>query len=95
MRQPREDGLYGKEEYDRLIEIEDALTDALANADIKIAYVGRNTSNGCRDFCGFACPPPPYQGDQRRATFNYPSQGRAAQGGGGVPMAPEGRFAEL
>ena len=54
MLQPREDGLYGKEEYDRLIEIEDALTEALANAEIKIAYVGRNTSNGCRDFYFYA-----------------------------------------
>ncbi len=50
MRQPREDGLSGKEEYDRLIEIEEALTQALANAETTIAYVGRNTSNGCRDY---------------------------------------------
>ncbi len=54
MRRPREDGLYGKEEYDRLIEIEDALTGALPNAETEIAYVGRNTSNGCRDFYFYA-----------------------------------------
>ena len=54
MRQPRKDGLSGKEEYGRLCEIEDALTPALANAEIKIAYVGRNTSNGCRDFYFYA-----------------------------------------
>lgn len=48
MRQPRSDGLSSREEFETLIAIEDALTADLCGPDT--AYVGRCTSNGCRDF---------------------------------------------
>jgi hypothetical protein len=48
MRAPRPDGLSSQEEYPALIEIEDKLSAAIADTDT--IYVGRNTSNGCRDF---------------------------------------------
>lgn len=54
LRQPREDGLSSKDEYQRLCEIEDALPAALQAADSKIIFVGRNTSNCCRDFYFYA-----------------------------------------
>lgn len=54
LRQPRKDGLSSQEESGRLSEIEDALSQALANAEIKTTYVGRNTSDGCRDFFCYA-----------------------------------------
>ncbi len=54
IRQPRADGLPGKEEYDRVSEIEDAVLQTLSNAKRKIMYVGRNTSNGRRDFYFYA-----------------------------------------
>ena len=54
LRQPREDGLSGEEEYPRLCEIEDTLSQALANAETRIVYVGRNTSDCCRDFYFYA-----------------------------------------
>jgi hypothetical protein len=52
--QPRQNGLSGKEEFSRLCEMEDTLTRALANAKVKILYVGRMTLNGCREFCCYA-----------------------------------------
>ena len=53
-RQPREDGLSSKDEHERLCEIEDALRPALEATDSKIIFVGRNTSNCCRDFYFYA-----------------------------------------
>jgi regulator of RNase E activity RraB len=50
MRQPREDGLSSKEEFGRLNEIEEALNTAAIGNDATLVYVGRNTSDGCRDF---------------------------------------------
>ncbi|WP_431046678.1 DUF695 domain-containing protein [Roseateles sp. L2-2] len=55
MRQPRDDGLSSKAEFDQLIVIEDALTDALC--DEHTAFVGRNTSDGCRDFYFYVSAP--------------------------------------
>lgn len=49
LREPRDDGLADRGEFERLTEIEDALAAAVAD-DAKIAYVGRSTANGCRDF---------------------------------------------
>ncbi len=48
MRQPRVDGLSSQEEFDTLVEIENALETGLCSSEV--AYVGRNTSGGCRDF---------------------------------------------
>ena len=48
MAQPTEKGLSSREEYERLIDIEDALENLLVNE--RTAYVGRCTTNGYRDF---------------------------------------------
>ncbi|ANH67134.1 DUF695 domain-containing protein [Mitsuaria sp. 7] len=55
MRQPRDDGLSSQAEFDQLIVIEDALEAALC--DDLTAYVGRNTSDGCRDFYFYVSAP--------------------------------------
>jgi hypothetical protein len=55
MRQPRPDGLSSSEEFDALMEVENALEQSLCSA--QIAYVGRNTSNGCRDFYFYIASP--------------------------------------
>lgn len=50
MRKPRPDGLSSDAEFDRLREIEVALTQATSASSIPVAYVGRNTTDGCRDY---------------------------------------------
>jgi uncharacterized protein (TIGR01619 family) len=50
LQRPRDDGLTTNDEFQRLVEIEDALSTAISAANIQIAYVGRNTSDGTRDF---------------------------------------------
>lgn len=47
MRAPREDGLSSQDEFQALSTLEDALE--TLQVDGESAYVGRNTSNGCRD----------------------------------------------
>jgi hypothetical protein len=47
---PRDDGLPANEEFADLCEIEDALTAAIGSEELTIAYVGRNSSDGRRDF---------------------------------------------
>lgn len=49
MNHPREDGLSSQEEYDTLIALEKDVTESVENGGRSI-YVGRNTSNGNRDF---------------------------------------------
>ena len=49
-RLPREDGLSSQEEFETLCAIEDAFVDRLDDATVETHYVGRNTSQGCRDF---------------------------------------------
>ena len=48
MCQPREDGLSSQAEFETLNQIEDKVVEALT-ADNKMIYVGRLTSDGCRD----------------------------------------------
>jgi len=48
IRNPREDGMPGNDEYGRLVAIEDALEATCGGGDA--IYVGRCTSDGCRDF---------------------------------------------
>jgi regulator of RNase E activity RraB len=48
MNQPRPDGLSSNEEFDTLVEIENALEARLCENEV--GYVGRNTSGGFRDF---------------------------------------------
>jgi uncharacterized protein (TIGR01619 family) len=50
LRLQREDGLSSQEEYETLCAIEDAFVDRLDDASVETHYVGRNTSQGCRDF---------------------------------------------
>jgi uncharacterized protein (TIGR01619 family) len=49
MREPRPDGLSSREEFDALVKLEDYLVEKLASK-CKAVFVGRNTSDGCRDF---------------------------------------------
>lgn len=53
MRHPGPDGLPSSEEFEALKRIEDRLEEALHHPDRSL-YVGRNTSNGCRDFYFYA-----------------------------------------
>ncbi|WP_431261637.1 DUF695 domain-containing protein [Roseateles chitinivorans] len=55
MRHPRDDGLSSQAEFDQLIAIEDRLQASLC--DDRTAYVGRNTSDGCRDFYFYIAAP--------------------------------------
>jgi regulator of RNase E activity RraB len=48
MKAPREDGLSSKAEFDALVAIEDRLKAELVSS--QTAYVGRCTTDGCRDF---------------------------------------------
>jgi uncharacterized protein (TIGR01619 family) len=50
MRDPREDGLSSKAEFDRLNDVEDGLNAALDESPHVIHYVGRVTCFGVRDF---------------------------------------------
>jgi len=60
MNQPRTDGLSSTEEFDILVKIEKAIEANLCGDDV--AYVGRNTSGGCRDFYFYASTPENWQG---------------------------------
>jgi Family of unknown function (DUF695)/Regulator of ribonuclease activity B len=55
MRQPRPDGLSSSEEFDALVGVENALEQSLCSDGV--AYVGRNTSSGCRDFYFYVASP--------------------------------------
>ena len=50
LRVVREDGLSSKTEFQKLIEIEDAIICGLNDCGRESYYVGRTTSGGCRDF---------------------------------------------
>jgi len=49
MRQPRPDGLSSSEEFDALAALEDDVCESVTASEVTI-YVGRNTSDGNRDF---------------------------------------------
>lgn len=55
MREPRSDGLSSREEFDALVAVEDALKAALV--DPETDYVGRCTTNSCRDFFFYVAHP--------------------------------------
>lgn len=67
---PREDGLSSQDEYDMLVQIEDALENALCGNHV--GYVGRNTSNSCRDFYFYVSEPNAWSEkvDQAMAVFS-------------------------
>lgn len=50
LRFPRDDGLSEDREFDDLMAVEDALTEAISASEAQAMYVGRNTSDGSRDF---------------------------------------------
>ena len=56
MRAPRSDGLSSQEEFEALTSIEDAIEESLTS-DGETIYVGRNTSDGCRDFYFYTAHP--------------------------------------
>lgn len=55
MREPRDDGLSSQAEFDTLVAVEDALKAALVDGGTD--YVGRCTTNGCRDFFFYVAQP--------------------------------------
>lgn len=55
MNAPRDDGLSSREEFDTLAAIEDALTAALLDPETE--YVGRCTTDSCRDFFFYVSRP--------------------------------------
>ena len=55
MREPRDDGLSSQGEFDALVAVEDALKATLVDADTD--YVGRCTTNFCRDFFFYVSHP--------------------------------------
>lgn len=69
MCQPRDNGLSSNEEFKTLGEIEDAMTGKLCGSEV--AYVGRNTSGGCRDFYFYVCEPNSWEGRVDNALLNY------------------------
>jgi len=57
MPNPREDGLSSQEDYETLLAIEDAFTAGLTGEGRATDYVGRCTTNGCRDFVFYLAQP--------------------------------------
>jgi hypothetical protein len=55
MKDPRPDGLSSREEYDVLVRVEDTLEKALCSEGV--GYVGRCTSDGCRDLYFYVADP--------------------------------------
>lgn len=70
MQQPRDDGLSSQSEFDQLIAVEDKLEASLCN-DLT-AYVGRNTSNGCRDFYFYVSAPDTWSARAAAAMKSFP-----------------------
>ena len=71
MRAPCDDGLSSQQEFDALIKVEDLLTDTVCSEFV--GYVGRNTSNGCRDFYFYVSSPDRWSGavDQALSGSGY------------------------
>lgn len=71
MNAPREDGLSSREEFDTLILIEDALKQVLAAAHTQ--YVGRCTTNSCRDFYFYIANPQDWEYRVAACLRSFPS----------------------
>lgn len=65
MNDPRPDGLSSREEYDALVRVEDALEKALCSE--VVGYVGRCTSNGCRDLYFYVADPKGWENKVQQA----------------------------
>lgn len=72
MRQPREDGLSSREEFDVLISLEDALVDGVA-ANGVTTYSGRNTSSGNRDFYFYTSDPAGFMASVEKVMAGHPA----------------------
>ena len=59
LKRPRENGLSSQDEFETLVAIEDALKAALVGESID--YVGRATTNSCRDFVFYVAPQTDWQ----------------------------------
>ena len=67
---PNGDGLSTNEEYENLCDIEDSLENKLI--ENKSAYVGRNTSDGCRDFYFYIIDPSDWQQKVKLVMNDFP-----------------------
>jgi len=70
MPNPRSDGLSSDEDFEEIKEIEDLLSQELESN--LCLYVGRNTSNGCRDFYFYLATSDTWVEDVARAMSNFP-----------------------
>ena len=70
MLRPRDDGLSSQEEYDDLVELEDAVTAAIAKHS-PTTYVGRNTSHGNRDLYFYTNDPQRFEWAARAAMTGF------------------------
>lgn len=71
MKAPRSDGLSSQEEFETLVAIEDLLKGGLVGADTD--YVGRCTTNSCRDFFFYVAEPATWTERVRRCMNEFPS----------------------
>ena len=71
MRQPREDGLSSQEEFETLVELEEALTEAVSRNGAT-TFAGRNTSSGNRDFYFYTADPAAFGESAESAMTGYP-----------------------
>lgn len=71
MRQPRPDGLSSHEEFDALKALEDAIVARLASTNC--VYVGRNTSDGRRDFWFFLADAASWERQAADAMADFPA----------------------
>jgi uncharacterized protein (TIGR01619 family) len=69
---PNDEGLSTQEEYDTLCNIEDALDDGLTKSG-DVVYVGRNTSDGCRDFYFYTSEPSTWSNKVKSIMSTFPS----------------------
>ncbi|MBR1121982.1 DUF695 domain-containing protein [Bradyrhizobium lablabi] len=72
MRRPREDGLSSQEEFDELIALEDRVTEKIAGVGTAI-FVGRNTSDGNRDFYFYVTDPAKFEQAAQAAMRDFPA----------------------
>ncbi|MCW1840006.1 DUF695 domain-containing protein [Prosthecomicrobium hirschii] len=70
MREPRDDGLSSQAEYETLMALEDTIF-KFAAGDDRTLYVGRSTSDGCRDFY-FYTRDAAIENNLRRLMQNWP-----------------------
>ncbi len=71
MKIPREDGLSSQDEFDQLINLEDCVCKAVADDNLSI-FVGRNTSDGNRDFYFYTKDAETFSAAAKAAMANFP-----------------------